>query len=495
MTQPEVQRPRIRFGPFTADLQAGELWKEGIRVRLQIQPFRVLAALLERPNQLVTRDQLQRTLWPSDTFVDFDQGLNKAVNKLRDVLGDSAEAPRFIETVPRRGYRFVAQVTSDPTPPSVSEPVVSIAPVPARPYDKRRLAALVTVVGTALVVAPGVWMHRSTSSPRKAAHARTTIDPKAQQLYDLGRYYFFRENREDVLFARTKFEEAIDRDPAYALAYAALGDTYDWMALEGYQPLSEVVGQATQAKTKANALNASLAEVHSSLGALEFVKWNWAAAEPEFQKAIQLDPKYFEAHRLYSIYLRTMRRFPEAIQQAKLCDELNPLLTPAKSHLALTYLYAGQDGSAAEQYREILKDHPESSSAHAGLAAALFKLHQDKEAIHELQQALTLEGDDATARPLVYIYERQGSAAARATVLRAELQTLVTLARETYVSPVEFAYRYALLDQREEAFRWLERAYSEHSSQLLNINVDPDYDSLRSDPRFSDLLGRLHLPQ
>jgi adenylate cyclase len=152
------------------------------------------------------------------------------------------------------------------------------------------------------------------------------------------------------------------------------------MATEGFQPSSEVMSQATEAKAKALSLNPSLAEVHASLGGLAFAKWEWGAAEPELQKAIQLDPKYFEAHRLYSIYLRTMRRFPESIREAKLCDELNPLLSPAKSHLALTYLYAGQAELAAEEYRLMLKDHPDSSGAHAGLAAALFKLGKEPEA-------------------------------------------------------------------------------------------------------------------
>ena len=101
----------LRFGIFEADLRTGELRKRGVRVRLQEQPFQVLAALLDRPGDLVTREELQGRLWTADTFVDFDHGLNKAINKIRDALGDSAESPRFVETVARRGYRFIAAVT------------------------------------------------------------------------------------------------------------------------------------------------------------------------------------------------------------------------------------------------------------------------------------------------------------------------------------------------------------------------------------------------
>src|SRR5271156_271559 len=101
---------RFRFGVFELDLRAGELHKHGLRVRLQQQPLQVLAALLEHPGEVVTREELQKKLWPADTFVDFDHGLNKAINKIRDALGDSADSPRFVETVARRGYRFLAEV-------------------------------------------------------------------------------------------------------------------------------------------------------------------------------------------------------------------------------------------------------------------------------------------------------------------------------------------------------------------------------------------------
>src|SRR6202007_756903 len=101
---------RLGFGVFEVDLRAGELRKHGLRIRLQEQPFQVLAMLLEHVGQVVTREELQRKLWPADTFVDFDHGLNKAINKIRKALGDSAESPRFVETVARRGYRFLAEV-------------------------------------------------------------------------------------------------------------------------------------------------------------------------------------------------------------------------------------------------------------------------------------------------------------------------------------------------------------------------------------------------
>jgi cholera toxin transcriptional activator len=104
----------VRFGDFSADLKAAELYRDGTRLRLQGQPFAVLAVLLERPGRLIAREEFHRRLWPSDTFVDFEHGLNAAVNRLREALGDSSGTPRYIETIPRRGYRFIANVEGEP---------------------------------------------------------------------------------------------------------------------------------------------------------------------------------------------------------------------------------------------------------------------------------------------------------------------------------------------------------------------------------------------
>jgi len=121
MLPPPTTSRLIRFGTFEVDLRTGELHKKGLKIKLQEQPFQILAMLLEHAGDIVTRGELRHRLWPEDTFVDFDQGLNKAINKIREALGDSAESPRFIETLPKRGYRFIAQVNgSIPNSPPAS---------------------------------------------------------------------------------------------------------------------------------------------------------------------------------------------------------------------------------------------------------------------------------------------------------------------------------------------------------------------------------------
>jgi len=127
MHAPQNHSRIVRFGVFELDLSAGELRKNGVKLRLQGQPFQVLALLLERPGQVVTRDELRQSLWPSDTFVDFDHSLNTAINKVREALGDSASSPRFVETMARRGYRFIAPVQLPAEAPVVSATAMSIA--------------------------------------------------------------------------------------------------------------------------------------------------------------------------------------------------------------------------------------------------------------------------------------------------------------------------------------------------------------------------------
>src|SRR6185436_10534093 len=156
--------PLVRFGPFELDLRTGELRKSGVRISLPDQPFQLLKTLLDRPGELVTREELRRRLWSAETFVDFEHGLNAAVRRLRDALGDSADVPRFVETVPRRGYRFVAPVIRQPvgveTPPSrpAAESNGEASPTPiATPAWRLTRARAFGIAVFTLVAAAGLW--------------------------------------------------------------------------------------------------------------------------------------------------------------------------------------------------------------------------------------------------------------------------------------------------------------------------------------------------
>ena len=197
-------RGRVRFGVFEADLRSGELRKRGLRIKLQEQPFQVLAMLLEKPRELVTREELRQRLWTADTFVDLDHGLNKAINKIREALGDSAASPRFIETVARRGYRFIADVADSETPPlRALQPTTGDLLTPAnpgelaaaektatRPQSPRRLAWAISGVALALVSAVLAGWIVQAGSGRSPAIRSLAVLPMDSLSSDPSQEYF-----------------------------------------------------------------------------------------------------------------------------------------------------------------------------------------------------------------------------------------------------------------------------------------------------------------
>lgn len=210
MPSPSVTTHKVRFGLYEVDFRAGELLKSGRKIRLQDQPLRVLEMLLERPGDVVSREELQQKLWPGDTFVDFDHGLNNAINRLREALNDSADAPRFIETLPRRGYRFVAQVNYHPiSPPSteVAEVIVAgtragpkpsittagtqAAAVPSVPLVRRAISRwLLAVAGSAVLVVAYLAYKRASGVPPTVRIQSLTVLPLENLSGDPSQEYF-----------------------------------------------------------------------------------------------------------------------------------------------------------------------------------------------------------------------------------------------------------------------------------------------------------------
>src|SRR5262245_14836836 len=191
---------RVCFGAFEADLASGDLRKHGLRIKLRGRPFDVLCALVEQPGELVTREALRERLWAADTFVDFDHGLNAAVNKLREALGDAADNPRFIETVPRRGYRFIAPIsalvataTAD-APAAVAPETASPAPAPAEPMapsPAKRARWPAWVIAAAVVAALTAWGLRvATMRPLPRGPQRVAVLPFRNLSGDPSQEYF-----------------------------------------------------------------------------------------------------------------------------------------------------------------------------------------------------------------------------------------------------------------------------------------------------------------
>lgn len=330
-----------------------------------------------------------------------------------------------------------------------------------------------------------------TGEEQKQLTKRDTSNPEAYQFYLRGRYYWNKRTADNIRKATEQFQQAADKDPNYALAYVGLADCY--LVLEEYAgtPASEVVPKAKDFAERAHQLDGSLAEAHTSLMYAYDQLWQWEDAEAEFKSSIKLDPNYATAHQWYSLYLRDVGRFDESLTEIKRAQELDPLSLVIGQNLAVLYLFKGDVNSSIEQSNRVIELNPNYPRAHGGLGLAYLKQKRYPEAIAELQRAVDLssKGDRRNLRDLGYAYAISGK--------RAEALTILNEVRRKYEKhealAQDVAAIYAGVGEKDQAFAWLEKGFQDRSGQLARIRWESPFESLRSDPRFADLLRRMGL--
>ena len=633
----EHQVRRFRFGVFELDVGAGELRKHGVRIRLQEQPLRVLAALLEHTGEVVTREELQRKLWPANTFVDFDHGVNKTINKIREALGDSAESPRFVETVARRGYRFLAEVKCADAargtggeqrgiqPPDGSpRPDLTTGRATRNPAARlaRKVSLLVVLLAMASLAAWKLysWKHAShqirsvavlpleslssdasqdyfadgmtdeliselgqigalrvisRTSVMAYKHARkplsqiarelnvdavvegtvlrsgdevriTTqliegssdkhlwsrsyegqlrdtlalqsqvaraiadqirislnaqeraalnnvrvVNPEAYESYLKGRYFWNKRTADGLRVALAYFDQAIDEDPKYAQAYSGLADTYALLGDWQYAAMTpkEALPKAKAAAIQALDLDSSLGEAHNSLAfCLDGFDWDFASAEREFQRAIELSPGYATAHHWYAWHLSLLGRYDQAIAEMKKAQNLDPLSLVINADLAELLLLAHSYDESIRQSLKTIDMDPNFGLSHNQLAQAYLQKHMNDQAVAELQKAVQLSGGSPTCTAnLARAYVASGNQSAAQKLLR----DLKKRSNTNYSYAPEIAVIYAALGEKNQAMTWLEKGYDERFNP--GVLLRPGFDVLRSDPRFQELVRRIGL--
>jgi TolB-like protein/DNA-binding winged helix-turn-helix (wHTH) protein/Tfp pilus assembly protein PilF len=628
---PELKRPPIRFGIFEVDLEAGELRRQGVKVKLQQQPFQILALLLECPGEVVTREELQKRLWPTDTFVDFDRGLNRATNRLRESLGDEADNPRFVETLPRRGYRFIGQVEKveegGRAPALVSGQDSSGSRerrryLPNFDWARARIGFVIAVIGLGLLagwyfflrprdgaiqslavlpfvnagsdsnaeyLSDGITeslinnlsqlpdlrvMARSTvfrykgkdTDPQKIGNdlrvqavlsgrllqqgsvliiqaelmdvktgtqlwggqfnrsaedvlalqddlsgeiaeklrlkltgdekqrlvKRYTEDSEAYQFYLKGRYYWNKRSPEGAQKAVSYFQQAIGKDPAYALAYAGLADAYTYLSFFNVVAPREAMPSAKAAAMKALEIDEHLAEAHISLGYISFpYDWDWTAAGRHFDQALALKPALTRAHNFYPLYLSSRGMGQQALAVAKAALDFDPA-SPSVSHYLAVQLYlARQFDQAIEQCHKTLDLDSNSAVAYHVLGQAYLAkgMNREAEVVLEKYSALSQGSADSLAL-LGYSHARLGE---RSRALRT-LEELKAASKKSYVPAFYFAMIYAALEDKDQAFMQLEQGYDERFARFAYLKLEALWDPLRSDGRFSELVQRVGIP-
>jgi adenylate cyclase len=358
----------------------------------------------------------------------------------------------------------------------------------ARSYERNSSDVLALQDELAAAIARQINIELTPDEQERFANAHP-VNPQAHEAYLKGRYYLSSYTRVGVNKAVEQFEQAIKADPSFALPYTGLADAYtfgeDW-----YFPANEVMPKAKAAAEKALQLDDSLAEAHASLA---FINWeydfDWAGGESEYRRAIGLNPNYAEAHHQYGFLLAFRGRFDESLAEMKRASELDPLSAGITSDVGLPLALQANYQAAREQARKALELDPNFYLAHCGLGWADIEAGKLSEAIPEIEKARVTDSPAFVAGWLGYAYAATGERT-RAEALIAELNQMSS---QGFVSPFCTAIIYLGLGDKELALEGLEKAYEVRSQWLTQLKVDRVFDPLRSDPRFIELLRKVHL--
>jgi TolB-like protein len=325
------------------------------------------------------------------------------------------------------------------------------------------------------------------------------VDPEAHEAYLRGRYERNKWTEEGLKKSVEYFERAIQKDPAYAQAWAGLSDTYQFLSLWDSWPAGVAMPKAKAAALKAVDLDDTLSDAHVALSGVLWPYERSAAAEKdaekELQRAIALNPNNAWAHQSYGYQLSFVARFDEAISEMKQALELDPLAPNKHQSLAATLYRAGRYDEALQRFREVPDPDANSERRHRFIAAIYERKALQKEAIAEWLTALRFAGEKDLAEQVERKYVSSGYSEAKKTFLWGDIkEKQKTRARNGFGQTGWIAADYALLGEKNKAFEWLENAFQEQDTALMYLKVDDRFDVLRSDPRFQDLLRRMGLP-
>jgi DNA-binding winged helix-turn-helix (wHTH) protein/tetratricopeptide (TPR) repeat protein len=427
----------VRLGSFVLDLESHELSKAGRAVRLPAQSAKLLALLTSRAPEVVTREEIRHALWGDDLHVEFDAAVNACVSQIRAALGDSARAPRFIETIPKRGYRCLIDRRSDDSSDDRSD----------NRSDKRsdnrsddrssdRLRAWAVAAGLAVVIGALVWV---AGTSVKATGSPSLV---AMQKYERGVSGLADAGPAELLARVRFFETAIDADPDFAAAYAGLADAKLLVGAYRVEPPQIAYAAAKAAAQKALALDPGLASAHAAFGAaVLYFEWDWTLARHHLRHAIALDRRSSRAHLWWSRYLTAAGDHPRAIGAARRAVALAPGSPSALTQLGIANYYAGRTldaQSACGEAQAIMREFVPAAACVRAASA----------------------GSPDTPNLL--------------------LVAAINLVRN---------------GDREGAIDWLQRAANRRSDSLIFAAVEPALDPLRDDARFNAVLRRVGQPR
>jgi adenylate cyclase len=316
-----------------------------------------------------------------------------------------------------------------------------------------------------------------------------TANTEAYHLYLKGRYHVLKLKRSESQKGISYFQQAIDIDPSYALAYVGLAEGYRSLTLTGEMPPTEFLPKAKAAAQKAIEIDETLAEAHALLGYIIFwYDWNWNEAEKQYKRALELNPNSAESHQAYALLFSTSGRHAEALVEAKRALELDPLNLRINAIQGEFLIRAGQADEALSRLQKTFELDPNFWLAHLNASSAYIEKGRFAEAVAEARKARELS--DSNTRPTAFLGYALAKSGKQAEA-RAEVEALLKLSNERYVPSYNIALIYNGLGERYEAIAWLERGLEERDPRMTFLKVEPKWNNLRSDPRFQDLLRRI----
>jgi len=605
--------PPLRFGTFELEVETGELRKSGRAVRLRPQAAKILLLLASRPGNLITREELREKIWGNETFVDFEHGLNLCIREVRAALGDDADTPRYIETLPKRGYRFMVTVEG--------------AQQVAKPSGRRKFAVisavLLVVVATAIVTNPKHWRERifgdyagpvrtiavlplqnlsgdeaqdyladgmtealttdlarmeslqvisrtsamqykiankkslpliahelnadavvEGSVQRSGNRVRVTaqlvrasddrhlwantferefpdvlalqddvasaiakqietklggpkptpvtkvekINPQAYDNYLRANSYL---DSFDLAKSIDYYNQAIKLDPNYAPAYAHMATAYFFLAFFGEVPPREGFGKMKEAASLAIQKDERLPDGHGALALAKLhFEWDFAGAEQEFKRALELNPNDADVHHGYAHYLMAVGRVAESEAESKKAVELDPVGDGLNSCLCWHSFAARDYDQSVRLAEKFLRAQPNDPWELTILGWTYEQKRMPERAVEQFKKAAeAANGGAFFVAALGHAYALEGNRREADKII----ESLTARGKKSYVSPFDLALIYAALGDKDKAFALLDKAVAERSTFLVYTRWEPRLDPLRSDPRFQDLLKRIGL--
>jgi DNA-binding winged helix-turn-helix (wHTH) protein/tetratricopeptide (TPR) repeat protein len=479
-----TEATEFHFDGWTLHTRSGELARDGNVQRLPQQPLRVLVELLTHPGEVVTRERLVEVLWPKGV-VDFDNSLNAVIRKLRAVLGDDSETPRYIETLPRIGYRFIGKLGVAVQPAAAPE----IRRVKRRHLVAVALAAVTGLVGLAWWLRGPKPASQVATSGTESAEPRRTSNQRAYEFYLNGKFHRSRRDIQGSSLAIQSFEAALKEDPYFVEAWAALSGTYVGAGINQNLPVVEAMEKGRGAALRALELDPKNANGLTELAVIEMnYDLDYAQAEKHFNAARESDAGLARMWHGFGLLRAYQGRVEDAftyIGRAREIESTQLLYTGSYGNLLYhTRKYA----EAIAHARSLIASQPRFDAVRAMLIRALVASGDVKGALEQLPlrfSEVPFTSDDG------FVYAHAG----RRDDALAQIERLKRRATEGYGMGYEIAVIYAAIGDKENGCAALMKSLTDHSQWIGWMKLDPRMDPLRGEPCFAQAQNRLLTPQ